>query len=676
MARRVLFFVFVFFCAAVQAETVHITVARTQYNDSVVTLQSAIERVKSMTENDDVVIELEPGLYYLEEPIVWSNLTVNSVSLQARNPDGVHSVGGRLMPNAYRMKGGRRLSNFLRVDDPATLDRLDPDARGKVYVSDLTALGVTDFGTPKSRGIELFYEDQPMQIARWPNDGFTRIAEPVGGEPVDVRGTKGDKIGKWNYDGDRPKRWADETQGWLYGYWFWDWSSEHQKIKAIDTDAGTIEVDSPYHNYGYRKGQWYYALNILAELDRPGEWYVDADAGKLYFWPPGVINQSNTYVSVLHNAIELNNTNNVTIEGITFEGFRDTIVRITGGTKNEIAGCTFRNSGGDAVSISDGEVNGVVDSDIYDIGGTGIRLTGGDRQTLNPSRHYAVNNHIREYARLFRMYRPAIAMNGVGQRAAHNLIHNAPHMAVQFSGNDHLIEYNEIHSVSYESNDAGAIYAGRDWTQRGTVIRHNYLHHINGFENKGCVGVYLDDMFSGTHIYGNVFHDVTRAAFIGGGRDNIFENNLFVDCRKALHIDARATNWASYHVDTTMTERLNAMPYRSYPWKSRYPELLGILEDEPAAPKGNQIQNNIFIGENWNDVFKDARDYVNTDNNFLEDKGIFQHSFIEGIHEFRIDPQSTPATNGFRPIPLREIGLYHTNHRHDWPPKHQVRPNP
>ena len=113
---------------------------------------------------------------------------------------------------------------------------------------------------------------------------------------------------------------------------------------------------------------------------------------------------------------------------------------------------------------------------------------------------------------------------------AHNLIHDAPHIAVIFGGNNHIIEYNEIYNVCYESNDAGAIYAGRDWTMRGTVIRYNYMHHISGFKGKGCVGVYLDDMYCGTKIYGNLFYRVTRAAFIGGGRDNIVENNLFVEC--------------------------------------------------------------------------------------------------------------------------------------------------
>ncbi len=44
------------------------------------------------------------------------------------------------------------------------------------------------------------------------------------------------------------------------------------------------------------------------------------------------------------------------------------------------------------------------------------------------------------------------------------------------------------------------------------MIRHNYLHHIYGFENRGCIGIYLDDMYSGTSIFGNVFDDAPRAA--------------------------------------------------------------------------------------------------------------------------------------------------------------------
>ena len=55
--------------------------------------------------------------------------------------------------------------------------------------------------------------------------------------------------------------------------------------------------------------------------------------------------------------------------------------------------------------------------------------------------------------------RPAVSVNGMGHHVAHNLIHDGPHNAILLNGNDHLIELNEIHSVCFESNDAGAIYS-------------------------------------------------------------------------------------------------------------------------------------------------------------------------------------------------------------------------
>jgi hypothetical protein len=227
-------------------------------------------------------------------------------------------------------------------------------------------------------------------------------------------------------------------------------------------------------------------------------------------------------------------------------------------------------------------------------------------------------------------------------------------MAIMFSGNDHVMEFNEIHNVCLESNDAGAIYAGRDWTMRGTVIRHNYLHEITGFENRGCVGVYLDDMFCGTEIYGNVFYKVTRAAFIGGGRDCLVENNIFVDCQPALHIDARAMTWAKYHVGTTMTERLKAMPYMSELWRKRYPRLVNILEDEPAAPKGNIVRRNICSGGRWQELHGVDKNIVTWEDNLIDE----EPGFVDKANmNFRLKDDSSAYKLGFKPIPFDKMGL-------------------
>jgi hypothetical protein len=186
------------------------------------------------------------------------------------------------------------------------------------------------------------------------------------------------------------------------------------------------------------------------------------------------------------------------------------------------------------------------------------------------------------------------------------------------------------------------------------VIRHNLFYEILGYQERGCVGVYLDDMFCGTHVYGNLFYRVCRAAMVGGGRDCTIENNIFVDCDPALHIDARAMNWAAYHVGTTMKDRLDAMPYRDAMWAERYPQLVDVWEDEPAAPKGNVVARNIFQGGRWDGVREEARPYVRFKDNLIDQEVGFLGS---PPGDFRLREDSPAYAVGFQRIPAEKIGL-------------------
>ncbi|MBW7992654.1 MAG: right-handed parallel beta-helix repeat-containing protein [Planctomycetes bacterium] len=624
------------------------------------TLAKARDAIRELKEAGDlpgggITVHIRAGVYPLTE----------SFKLTDRD-SGTES--SPIVYRAYkdeevRLIGGKGIDGFKPITDPAILKRIDQKYHDKILQTDLKAQGITDFGkvSPKrfggpahSTGLELFFEDKPMTLARWPNEGFVKITALVEPGTVNVRGTKGSKTGKFMYEGDRPKRWIGENDVWVHGYCFWDWSDERQQVESIDTDKRIISVKPSYHNYGYRVGQWFYGLNILAELDRPGEWYLDRETGILYFWPPKQIDKGRAVVSVLNTLVEMSGVSHVAIQGMIFETARGTAVVMSNCEDTQISGCILRNLGGSAVQVGGGSNNGVVACEIYATGSGGISLRGGERKALTAGGHFAENNHIHHYGRWQRMYTPAISLSGVGNKAAHNLIHTAPHMAVMFSGNDHVMEFNEIHNVCLESNDAGAIYAGRDWTMRGTVIRHNYLHEITGFENRGCVGVYLDDMFCGTKIYGNVFYKVTRAAFIGGGRDCLVENNIFVDCNPALHIDARAMTWAKYHVGTTMTDRLKAMPYTSELWRGRYPELINILEDEPAAPKGNIVRRNICSGGRWQELHGVDKKIVTWEDNLIDK----EPGFVDKANmNFQLKFNSDAYKAGFKPIPFKTIGL-------------------
>jgi len=608
--------------------------------------------------------------------------------------------GGQDAPIAYRARkgeevrisGGKRVSDWQPVTDQAVLERLDPAARGKVLQADLKALGITDFGSPGGGGLELFFNDQPMTVARWPNEGFVKITGLVEPDTVNVRGTKGSKTGKFMYDGDRPKRWAGEKEPWLHGYWFWDWSDQRQAVETIDTEKRIIAVKPPYHGYGYRVGQWFYAFNLVSEIDQPGEWCFDRRApgagdgsGILYFWPPSPIADGRAVVSVAQSLVTMKDASHVAVRGLILENCRGAAITVQGGTHVQVAGCTIRNLGGYAAKIEGAADSSVVGCDIYGVGEGGVILTGGDRKTLTPARLAAENNHIHHYGRWSRMYKAGIHLGGVGNAARHNLIHNAPHIAIAFGGNDHTIEFNEIHSVCYESNDAGAMYAGRDWTMRGTVVRHNYLHHISGFQGRGCVGVYLDDMFCGTDIVSNLFYRVTMAAFIGGGRDCTVANNIFVDCPRALHIDSRALGWAKYHAEGWVKEGKEkgthlGIRFKEPLYSTRWPQLVNILDDEPFAPKGNVVERNIFVGDRWNDVDSRAKPYVTMKDNLTDTDPLFTTDVARlacpAVSAFRLRPDSPAWKLGFQPIPLDRIGLYKDEFRASWPVEHTVRPMP
>ncbi|MBI5092878.1 MAG: right-handed parallel beta-helix repeat-containing protein [Candidatus Hydrogenedentes bacterium] len=597
-----------------------------------------------------VTVVIRSGAYYLGKPFELS----------------ADDSGTETAPITYtafpgeevRLSAAKPVAGFQAITDPEVLQRLDEQSRAHVLQADLKSQGIADPGAPNEGGAEVFFDDMPMTLSRWPNEGFARIADIVVQDGLVSHGIKGSKVGKFKYDGDRPSRWLHEKDPWLYGCWFWDWSDERQKIASIDTGAATITLAPPAHGYGYRKGQWYYAFNMLSELDSPGEWYIDREKGILYFWPPHPINTAKTAVTILPNVVVMKETSFVTLQGFTIEGARGDALIVSGGKGVQAASCVIRNIGGTGAQMS-GAGHRFHDCEVYQTGAGGVALSGGDRVTLTPGGLSAENNHFHNYGRVKPMYTPAISLNGVGNLAAHNLIHDAPHAAILFGGNDHVMEFNEIHHVCQQSNDAGAIYTGCNWTMRGNQIRYNYLHDITGFEDKGCVGVYLDDMFSSAAIYGNVFYNVVSAAFIGGGRDCSIENNIFVDCKPAVHVDARALGWAAGTADDWLKEAkdkgtISGIAYNKPPYSDRYPKLITILDNNPKAPVGNVIARNICWGGKWDDIEQAARPLLTFESNLLDQDPLFVDA---EKHDYHLKKESPAFKLKFKEIPIDQVGI-------------------
>jgi hypothetical protein len=253
---------------------------------------------------------------------------------------------------------------------------------------------------------------------------------------------------------------------------------------------------------------------------------------------------------------------------------------------------------------------------------------------------------------------PAVLLGGVGLRASHNLIHDHPHCAILFGGNDHLIEFNEIHHIALETGDVGAIYAGRDWTCRGNRIRHNFIHHTGGV-GMGSMGVYMDDCVSGAEVFGNVFYKVHWAMFIGGGRDHRVENNLFVDCDPAVRMDGRGMDaspvWFNMVYDY-MKKQLDAVPQELY--RTRYPQIRDLdrhyAKTDGVPPENNLLAHNVCVGE-WLEVGWHAKqEMLKLEQNYVGGNPGFA---APDKLDFRIRADSPVWAVGFQAIPFDQIGL-------------------
>lgn len=572
-----------------------------------VTLTRALEIARRARETNPkvgpITIELAPGVYRLDYPI---ELGVGD----SGSADAPLVIRGE-RPGLVKLVGSRALGEDESIKIPsAYLDALPERSRGRVRALHLDAVFVERLGEEKPRkgtntlpvpapaaALEVSQDGELMKSARWPTDGYARS------DSVEFAPTSSNP--RISVPPSQLRAWAGEHNLWAGGFWGHDWAYETLRVRQIDVEKGQMEI--PKTEFTARAGLRYFVYNAVSELDSPGEYVFDKSAGLLLVWPfREDVRSAPLEIAATEKLLRTRNASNIRLEHLVFDMAREDAITLENSRNIVITDCIVANTGGRGIVIDGGAGNRIERTVVIDSGETGIVLSGGNRPTLKPSRHVVRDSVVARFGRLLRA-RPGIQLAGVGQVVEGSLITDGPHAAIIFSGNDHMISNNEISNVVNETSDVGAVYAGRDWTARGTIIADNYIHDVRPWSGRGIAnepfgvkGVYFDDFLSGNSVRNNLFINVMRPIFIGGGRDNKVSGNIFLNSGvAAIHIDDRGQNWAAAEmVDPKgeMQERLAAVPYRREPFRSRYPELVNILDDEPGVPKNNQITSNIVLG--------------------------------------------------------------------------------
>ncbi|MBI5091519.1 MAG: NPCBM/NEW2 domain-containing protein [Candidatus Hydrogenedentes bacterium] len=700
------------------ADTVYVSPSGDDANPGTIakpfaSLERARDALRSVPRSHNRTVVLREGIYRISKTLL--------LGPEDSGTDRAPAVWQAAKGESVRLIGGTRLTKWQAVSDETVRARLSPDAREHVMQCDLKESGVEALGTvqPQSGArAELFFNHHYMPLARYPNEGWLKIADV----PPDKQFKFIDKDdpnltrhrGPFQYDGDRPKQWSGASDIWVHGYWTYDWSDEYEPVERIDFDTSLIWPKPPYHGYGYTKGQRYYFLNILEELDQAGEWYLDRQNRIVYFWPPAALDKSDVMFPDLEQPmIVMDNVEHAALRGITFECSRAEAVVVKGGASNEIDGCVVRNVGRTAIDIKGGARHTVRSCDIYEVASTGIGVEGGDRATLSPGGHVVDNCDIHHFARIQKTYHPAVSLNGVGNRMTHCYVHDAPHQGVSYGGNDHVIEYCEFTRIAHETGDVGVIYSAMDWSYMGHVFRYNYFHNIHGPGELGCFTIYPDLPCGGIHLYGNVFCDMDQGFLTNSGRGMTIENNLFLRCARTYRFNV----WEDLSMfrpggPWEMVERLERIKYDQPPYSTRYPVLARLAEDFAKGdaqaslriiPKDNIIRCNVSTGPHFLGLgAKASLADVKLEKNLIANSVVFTGSPSGDGHsqtyshddeaiktelgktgnvvslgdggvvapdreDFRLRANSPAHKLGFKKIPFDEIGLYTDPYRRRLP---------
>lgn len=702
-------------------------------DEPVATLEAArdlIRQYKSTHKNTNkgFTVWIGKGTYKQREPFVLNENDSGQpgahVVWRAMPNEEVNIIGGQIIPS----------EKFTSVRNKAVLKRLSKEAGQNVLELDLKELGISNYGEIKQYGhamsvttasIEVFFNNEAMTLARYPNEGYIKIGKLIEKGSVPRNRDYSNRGGIFEYTDLRHDKWAGQKDVWFQGSFMYGYADDNILVESIDSKTKQVKLAMP-SLYGVGSGRdfrHYVAYNILEELDSPGEWYVDKEAGMLYFWPPNDIKNASIMVSLLEDPIIcLEGASYVTIRDFTIEVGRGIGVYLERGSNNLIAGCTVRNVGtsgifmgqgakqtfpmvthddyeGVPVSRRVGNLQGhiykytswdrnagsnhkILSCDVYNTGSGGIYLSGGSKRNLIPGNNSVENCKVHNYNRRNKFLWSGINIDGCGNRIAHCEIFNSEWQGIYVHGNDHLFEYNNIHHVTLNSDDTSPWYIGRDPSDRGNVIRYNYFHHC-GNPNRMNMGIYCDDSSTDVLIFGNVFYKMnTRhgVLFTNSGWDLKMKNNIVIEpISYTAYFSAHYYTWYKggaknmFGENGLLRRRLleNVNIYEA-PYSDRYPGLLNYLDPivegkqwEGMRSRRNVLSANLIVGGAENPLKLVGGEHAQCEdvNNYRTDNDPGFVDFESGDFNLKPDSEVFKKIRGFKPVPFDKMGLYKDEYR-------------
>jgi parallel beta-helix repeat protein len=665
--------------------------------------RDAVRTLKSTgTLKEPVTVMIRGGKYFLEDTVVFS----------------LEDSGSRDALITYQAYPGERpvLSGGRRVSGWSPF-------RGSILMADLPG---SKGGKRKFR--QLFLNGQRQMRARWPN---FEPKDPMYGGWAFMEGPaeKGSTTAFQYRSGALPRHWAKPSEGEVEFYeGTGQWRST-VPIKSIDEQRRIIRLTRPgiqfdlppwYDVEPFRPNNPFFVANLLEELDQPGEWCLDSEEGRLYFWPPAgkLTNADEVVVPALRYLVDISGASWLKFSGLTFtetmdgdnyhhEGvqgagamyaqanwqFGGDALHMKGAEHCTIEGNRFDAVGCNAIYLEGYNYRNVIrENEIGYAGADGICLLGTVEK--HPMFNRVEDNHIHHVGVLNKYVAGVFLGMSDGNIIGHNLIEYVPHHAINLSNNPsgrNIVEYNLIRYACLEIADTGAINswmeqpASKDAERDGHVIRFNYIADTFAFQaadgkvgkgpNSWANGIYLDNYTSNCLIYGNIVVRSLNGLQLHAGKNNVIENNIFVNCRTNLAIMDFVSGAAPYW------ENMHGFMTGNYLWRNIFyqtaPDAVLHLIDHDWTERtiADSNYNLIYHGGNQPIALEDRRRLEEREKilslaqwkslGYEADSIFADPLFVDAEHDnYRLKADSPAFRLGFVPIDTDSIGPRKTSGGH------------
>jgi hypothetical protein len=633
-------------------------------------LQAARDWRKLSATNRSAAIYVGPGIYVLKEPLVLQPQDAN-LTLAGSSKEKPVLSGGRLITGWKNVE--RQGKQFWAADLPEVRN-----------------------GTWYFR--ELWVNGRRAVRARYPNKGYLKVAGLPDARPEWTRGQT-----RFRYGAGDLQAWNTVAEGEVVV--MNRWADSRLRVVSVQEDQRVINF-AKRSVFALEVGDLYYLEGTFEALDEPGEWYLDRQAGSIFYLPlrGEPLNGLEAFAPSLSQVLRLEGqpeqgrfVEGIVITNLVFShtewcfpegfakakdkptifpepepevgGFGQAEVGVPGavwgqGLRDSVfVNCEFKNLGDYGLELARGcQSNRITRCEFSELGAGGIKI--GETAIRSEGFNQTCANEITD-CQIHdggKMFHSAIGV-WIGQSPdnliLHDVIHDFYYTGISIGwtwgygpalASNNVVAFNEVHHIGVKSDGDGPILSdmGGIYTlgkQPGTRIENNLWHDIAGLRYGGW-GIYFDEGSSGIVAISNVVYRTTHGGFHQHyGETNIVQNNVFAFGRDQQLQRTRVEPHTSFLFETNLVYFDSGVLLAGNWSQDRYQMDFNLYFDARPGVKPADLRFEKATSEQW------------------RERGHDQHSVIADPlfaapdkYDFQLRNESPAVQIGFLPIDLSRVG--------------------